>query len=63
MQLSETVKVYPTEYQKTFIIETMTEYINTVNSLVSDAVSGHSIAKTTTADINANLPKIGRAHV
>ena len=56
MQLSETVKVYPTEYQKTFIIETMTEYINTVNSLVSDAVSGHSIAKTTTADINANLP-------
>ncbi len=56
MQLSETVKVYPTEYQKTLIIETMTEYMDTVNSLVSDAVSGHSIAKTTTADINANLP-------
>ena len=56
MQLSETVKVYPTEYQKTLIIETMREYIDTVNSLVSDAVSGHPIAKTTTADINANLP-------
>lgn len=56
MQLSETVKVYPTEYQKTLITETMTEYIETVNSLVSDAVSGHSITKTTTADINANLP-------
>lgn len=56
MQLSETVKFYPTEYQKTLIIETMTEYIGTVNSLVSDAVSGHSIAKTTTAGINANLP-------
>ena len=56
MQLSETVKVYPTEYQKTLIIETMTEYMDTVNSLVSDAVSGHSIAKTTTADINVNLP-------
>ena len=56
MQLSETVKVYPTEYQKSRIMETMTEYINTVNRLVSDAVSGHSIAKTTTADVNANLP-------
>ena len=49
MQLSETVKVYPTEYQKTLITQTMTEYIDTVNSLVSEAVSGHSIAKTTTA--------------
>lgn len=56
MQLSETMKVYPTEYQKTLIIQTMTEYIHTVNRLVSDAVSGHSIAKTTTADVNANLP-------
>ena len=56
MQLSETVKVYPTEYQKNLITQTMTEYIKTVNSLVSDAVSGHSIAKLTTADVNANLP-------
>lgn len=56
MQISETVKIYPTEYQKTLITETMTEYIQTVNSLVSDAVSGHSIVKITTADINANLP-------
>ena len=56
MQLSETVKVYPTEYQKSLIAQTMTEYIYTVNSLVSDAVSGHSIAKTTTADVSVNLP-------
>lgn len=56
MQLSETVKVYPTEYQKTLIFQTMTEYIETVNSLVSNAVSGHSIAKLTTADVSANLP-------
>ena len=56
MQLSETVKVYPTEYQKNLIIQTMTEYINTVNGLVSDAVRGHSIAKTTTADVSADLP-------
>lgn len=56
MQLSETVKIYPTEYQRTLIAQTMTEYIDTVNSLVSDAVSGHSIAKITTADVSANLP-------
>lgn len=56
MQLSETVKVYPTEYQKTLIAQTMTEYIDTVNRLVSNAVSGHSIAKTTTADVKAELP-------
>lgn len=56
MQLSETVKLYPTEYQKDLIAQTMTEYINTVNRLVSDAVSGHSIAKITTADVSANLP-------
>lgn len=56
MQLSETVKVYPTEYQKILIAQTMAEYIGTVNSLVSDAVSGHSIAKITTADVSADLP-------
>ena len=56
MQLSETVKVYPTKYQRTLIAQAMAEYIKTVNRLVSDAVNGHSIAKTTTADVSANLP-------
>lgn len=56
MQLSETVRLYPTEYQKNLITQTMAEYIDTVNSLVSDAMSGHSIAKITTADVSANLP-------
>ena len=56
MQLSETVKVYPTEYQKTLIFQTTTEYIETVNSLVSDATNGRSISKITTADVSANLP-------
>ena len=56
MQLSETVKVYPTEYQKSLITQAMKEYIDTVNGLVSDAMRGHSIAKITTADVNANLP-------
>jgi transposase, IS605 OrfB family, central region len=34
----------------------MTEYIDTVNSLVSDATNGVSISKYTTADVKANLP-------
>lgn len=56
MQLSETIKLYPTEYQKELILMTMDEYINTVNSLVSTAVNGTSIAKYTTADVRCNLP-------
>ena len=45
-----------TRKQKSLIIATMTEYINTVNSLVSDATNGISISKYTTADVKANLP-------
>lgn len=56
MQLSETVKLYPTQYQSELIEATMSEYISTVNSLVFDATSGKSISKITTADVNVNLP-------
>lgn len=56
MQLSETVKLYMTREQKSLITMTMTEYINTVNSLVSDAINDTSISKYTTADVTANLP-------
>ena len=56
MQLSETVKLYMTGEQKSLITATMTEYINTVNRLVSVAVNGTSISKYTTADVKANLP-------
>lgn len=56
MQLSETVRIYPTEYQKTLITQTMAEYIDTVNGLVSDAVGGRSLSKLTTAGVSANLP-------
>ena len=56
MQLSETIKLYPTKYQKVLITQTMTEYIDTVNRLVLDTVNGHSITKITTADVSANLP-------
>ena len=56
MQLSETVRLYPTEYQSELIKATMSEYISTVNRLVSNAVSGKSISKVTTADVSANLP-------
>ena len=55
MNLSETVKLYLTKEQKTLVVETMHEYICTVNSLVSVAVNGTSISKFTTADVNANL--------
>ena len=70
MQLSETVKLYPTEYQAKLIRNTMSEYISTVNSIVSDYTNDHSksvketknikeiksISKLTTADVEANLP-------
>lgn len=56
MQLSETIKLYPNEYQKDLINQTMTEYINTVNSLVSVATKGTSISKYTTKDVRTNLP-------
>ena len=36
MQLSETVKLYPTEYQIELIRNTMSEYISTVNNIVYD---------------------------
>lgn len=35
MQLSETIKLYMTKEQKSLIVTTMNQYINTVNSLVS----------------------------
>lgn len=67
MQLSETVKLYPTEYQTELIRNTMSEYISTVNNIVSDYTNDHSksvkeieniksISKLTTADVEANLP-------
>lgn len=56
MQLSETVKLYPTKHQSELIMSAMTEYISTVNTLVSNAVRGISIAKYTSADITAELP-------
>ena len=56
MQLSETIKLHLSKFQKELILMTMTEYTITVNSLVSDAVRGYSISKLTTADVTTNLP-------
>lgn len=56
MQLSETVKLNMTNEQKVLVVMTMNEYISTVNSLVSVAISGISISKYTTADVRTNLP-------
>lgn len=56
MQLSETIKLFPTRYQKALIETEMDEYISTVNGLVSDAVGGRDISKLTTADVISKLP-------
>lgn len=56
MELSETIKLYMTKNQKLLIAGTMDEYINTVNSLVSVAMSKAPISKYTTADFEAELP-------
>ena len=56
MQLSETVKLYPTKYQSELIRAAMSEYISTVNRLVSDSTRGMSISKITTADVSTGLP-------
>lgn len=56
MQLSETVKLYLTKYQFGLVTDTMDIYIAIVNSLVSDAVSGTSIVKYTSKNVDAALP-------
>jgi len=56
MQLSETVKLYMFKTEYTLVKATMDSYISTVNSIVSDAVNGVSIAKLTTKNVNADLP-------
>lgn len=56
MKLAEIIRLHMTKEQKNIIIKAMNEYINTVNSLVSIATNGISIAKYTTADIDTPLP-------
>ena len=56
VQLSETVKLYPTQEQKILIEKTMLVYIQTVNNLVSATTSGIFINDYTTADVDADLP-------
>lgn len=56
MQLTAIIKLYPTKEQRALLTVTMDTYISTVNSLVSDAMQGISIAKYTSKDVTANLP-------
>ena len=56
MQLSETIKLLPTKKQLLLLLDTMNEYIETVNSLVSVEMNGISIAKYSSKDISAPLP-------
>ena len=53
MKLSEIIKLYPTKSHSGLIKTVMTEYISIVKRFASDAVSGCSIAKVTTADVRA----------
>lgn len=56
MQLSETIKLYPTKKQRNLLSATMENYLSTVNGLVSDATKGTSLAKFTSKDVTADLP-------
>ena len=53
MKLSEIIKLYPTKSHSGLIKTVMTEYISIMKRFASDAVSGCSIAKVTTADVRA----------
>ena len=55
MQLSETIKLYPTTPQSDLIQTAMTEYISVVHILVSDAVNGTSIKKLAITGVSANV--------
>lgn len=56
MQLSETIKLYMTNEQRSYVTTAMGEYIRTVNRLVSDSISGISISRYTSRDVDAALP-------
>ena len=56
MQLSETVKLYLNEEQRSLLVRTMDEYIETVNDLVSSALNGAEIQNYSSKDVEADLP-------
>lgn len=56
MQLTETVKLYPSKKQREKIKTTMIEYITAVNQLVEVANGGTSIAKYSSKHVDAELP-------
>lgn len=56
MQLSETIKLYLNNNQKTLILNTMKEYVATVNRLLELADNGTSISKYSTKDFVSDMP-------
>ena len=56
MQLSESIKLYPSKAQEKQIRETMLIYISTVNKLVDMALCGKKISKFSSKDVSAHLP-------
>ncbi|MGF7011981.1 putative transposase [Lachnospiraceae bacterium PF1-22] len=63
MQLTETIKLYLTNEQKTLIRQAMDEYIQAVNDIVAVGISGTSIKKFSSKDVKADLPSAIRAQV
>ncbi len=56
MRLSETIKIHMTGDHKNPTVDAVNKYINTVNSMVSNAVKGSSGSKHTSTDAKNNLP-------
>ena len=56
MQLTETLKLYPTVEQEKLLRDSMDKYIYAVNQTVKTAISGISIAKYSSKDISIDLP-------
>ncbi|NLI67588.1 MAG: transposase, partial [Bacilli bacterium] len=54
MKLTVKFKIIPTKEQEQYLEQTLTEYIDTVNSIVQIMINGHT--KLTSKNIKANLP-------
>jgi IS605 OrfB family transposase len=63
MQLTETLKLKLSKTEYNILTSMMSDYISAVNSLVSLAISGTSIQKYSSKDVDALLPSAVRAQV
>ena len=56
MQLTETVKLKLNKFEEQQLLTSMQLYIDTVNDIVSLALSGTDISKYSSKDVNCDLP-------